>query len=82
VIKGNRPAEIFGYPVYNRTSQAQDMRARHGCPFVGDICNKKSRLLDYPFGVCSVEHHGVIETTCPRRFEERGAIEGVSRVLG
>jgi len=81
MTKGNRLAEVFGYPVHNRTSQAQTMRDRHWCPFVDEMCIKRSRLLSYPFGVCSVEHHGVIETTCPRRFEERGATEGIPRVL-
>lgn len=37
--------------------------------------------MNYPFGVCSVEHHDRIFTVCPRRFEERGAIEGIPRVL-
>jgi hypothetical protein len=78
---GNRPAEIFGYPVWNRSAKAQRVRQRYLCPFVNDRCNKQSRLLDYPFGVCSVEHHGRINTTCPRRFEEPGAMEGIPHVL-
>ena len=78
---GNRPAEIFGYPIGNRSAEAQDVRARHWCPFVNRRCNKKSRLIDYPFGVCSADYSGEIHTICPRRFEEQGTIEGVSRVL-
>jgi hypothetical protein len=77
----NRPAEIFGYPIDDRTEEAQRIRARHWCPFVNQVCNKKSRLIDYPFGVCSAEHQGRINTLCPRRFEERGSIEGIPRVL-
>ena len=42
---------------------------------------QKSRLIDFPFGVCSVEYDGGIRTICPHRFEERGSIAGVSRVL-
>ena len=42
---------------------------------------QKSRLLDYPFGVCTVEHGGGIRTICPHRFDERGALEGVPIVL-
>lgn len=79
--KGNRPAEIFGYPLDNNSPQAQDARKKHWCPFTDTRCAKKSRLLDYPFGVCSVEIHGEICTICPRRFEERGTFEGVSKVL-
>lgn len=78
---GNRPAEVFGYPIGNQSEEAQDIRERHWCPFVDRRCSKKSRLIDFPFGVCSVEHSGGIHTICPRRFEEQGSIEGVSRVL-
>lgn len=78
---GNRPAEIFGYPIWNRSREAQDVRKRHWCPFLDRRCDKKSRLIDFPFGVCSAEHSGGIHTICPHRFEEQGSIEGVSRVL-
>lgn len=78
---GNRPAEIFGYPFWNRSEEAQDARERHWCPFGDRHCDKKSRLLDFPFGVCSVERNDQLYTICPRRFEERGSIIGVSRVL-
>lgn len=78
---GNRPAEIFGYPLENISPEAQDMRQKHWCPFVDNRCNKKSRLIDYPFGVCSAERGGDIHLICPRRFEEEGAIEGVPLVL-
>ncbi len=78
---GNRPAEVFGYPIGNKSSEAQDIRQEHQCPFVNKRCNKKSRLIDYPFGICSVEHHDRIYAVCPRRFEEQGTIEKIPRVL-
>lgn len=78
---GSRPAEIFGYPIGNHSREAQEIREKHWCPFMNRPCNKKSRLIDYPFGVCSAEYSGEIHTICPRRFEEEGSIEGVSRVL-
>lgn len=80
-MAGNRPAEVFGYPSWNTSEEATQIRARSWCPFVDGICNKKSRLLDYPFGVCTVETHNQICSVCPRRFEERGSIEGIPRVL-
>lgn len=43
--------------------------------------SQKSRLLEYPFGVCSVELRGQIYTTCPHRFEEQGSIEDIAKVL-
>jgi hypothetical protein len=78
---GNRPAEIFGYPIRNRSEAAENTRRQHWCPFVNSVCNKRSRLIDYPFGVCSVEFNDKICTICPRRFEERGSLEGISRAL-
>jgi len=77
----NRPAEIFGYPLDNGSSEAQQCRQRSWCPFVDRACNKTSRLLDYPFGVCSVQHRDGVRATCPRRFEEGGTLGGIPRVI-
>jgi len=77
-----RPAEIFGYPTGNRSDAAQDARQQYWCPFREEPCIKKSRLIKFPFGVCSVEYDGGgVRAICPHRFEERGSIAGVSRVL-
>ena len=78
---GNRPAEIFGFPAANREDVAEEVRGRHWCPFMQSTCDKKSRLLDFPFGVCSVEHRGGIRAVCPHRFDERGTLDGVPIVL-
>lgn len=78
---GNRPAEIFGYPVRNRSRAAENARRRHRCPFMEQQCDKKSRLVDFPFGVCSVEYRGEVRAICPRRFEERRPDGNVARVL-
>jgi hypothetical protein len=53
-----RPAEIFGYPIANRSEEAQAVREGYQRPFTTQRCAKKSRLIDYPFGVCSVESQG------------------------
>ena len=78
---GNRPAEIFGYPVWDQSPEARKARRRHWCPFQDRTCNKKSRLIDFPFGVCSAKHGDGLRAICPHRFDEPGSIEGVSRVL-
>lgn len=78
---GNYPAEIFGYPVSNRSAEAEDIRRRHWCPFTDRLCSKQSRLLEYPFGVCSVQYHGEVCAICPRRFEERGSLRNTPIVL-
>lgn len=77
----NRPAEIFGYPGENRSAEAEDARKRQWCRFADAPCNKTSRLIDYSFGVCSVDHHGEVCAICPRRFEEQGTVAGIPRVL-
>ena len=79
--KDKRPAEIFGYPIGNQSDAAQDARQNHWCPFRDRSCTKQSRLIEYPFGVCSVEYDGEIRTICPHRFKERGSIDGIVRVL-
>ena len=77
----NRPAEIFGYPISNQTSAAKAARERHWCPFQDIECTKKSRLLKYPFGVCSAEYGGEVYAICPHRFDEKGSFDGVSKVV-
>ncbi len=62
------PSEIFGYPYSNKTSKAQDARTKHCCPFVNKVCYKQSRLIKYPFGVCSAHVNGNEIALCPRRF--------------
>jgi len=79
--KGNRPAEIFGYHFNDVSLEAKQARKKHWCPFTDRLCSKRSRLIDYPFGVCTVEHGNGFYTICPRRFEERGTLEGIPRVL-
>ena len=77
----NHPAEIFGYPIDNVSHEAQQDRQRYWCPFMSRVCSKTSRLLDFPFGVCSVQRHNGIRTTCPHRFEEPGVSGGAPRVI-
>lgn len=68
------PSEIFGHPYYSTTDQANKDRANHRCPFVDKTCYKQSRLIKYPFGVCSA-HTGDAEIAlCPRRFLDRHSV--------
>ena len=64
------PAEVFGFPVENRSAKAETVRRRHRCPFVGERCSKRSRLIAYPMGVCSAYVNGHAVAICPRRFLE------------
>ena len=49
------PAEVFGYPIWLDNAEAQTSRNNFHCPFSNKECDKKSRLIDYPMGVCSVQ---------------------------
>jgi hypothetical protein len=71
----NHPAEIFGYFAGDSSPEAFQARKKHWCRFAGKLCNKNSRLIDYPFGVCTVLHGDALYTICPRRFEEKGTID-------
>lgn len=64
------PAEVFGFPVENRSAEAEAVRQQHQCPFVNAPCSKKSRLVSYPMGVCSAHVNGHAVAICPRRFLE------------
>ena len=76
-----RPAEIFGFPIDNHSNFANEARRKYQCPFRKARCVKKSRLIDFPFGVCSVEYHGENRMICPHRFEQRALNSDVAQVL-
>ncbi len=62
------PVEIFGYPIDNMSAQVRANRSRYWCPFMDRICDKQSRTIPYPMGVCSVLHRGSKIAICPHRF--------------
>jgi hypothetical protein len=62
------PAEVFGHPIDVDSAEARDHREKHWCPFADDRCDKKSRLIDYPMGVCSVQYGDQVIALSPRRF--------------
>ena len=68
MAKIKHPIEVFGHPIDVDSPQARADRERHWCPFVDDVCDKRSRLIDYPMGVCSVQYGEEIVALSPRRF--------------
>jgi hypothetical protein len=68
------PSEIFGYYWKDLSKEALSARKKHYCPFHDSECFKKSRLIDYPFGVCTAHTDGKEIALCPRRFLERGIV--------
>jgi len=68
MARAKHPAEVFGHPIDVDSEKAQEHRKKHWCPFVGEECDKRSRLIDYPMGVCSVRYGQEIIALSPRRF--------------
>jgi hypothetical protein len=62
------PGEVFGFPIDNRSDKVEESRKRHWCPFMDKLCDKRSRLISYPFGVCSAQWGEDVIALCPRRF--------------
>ncbi len=68
MARARYPTEVFGHPIDVRSEQAQADRERYWCPFMDAPCDKLSRLIDYPMGVCSVRYGDEIIALSPRRF--------------
>jgi hypothetical protein len=68
------PSEIFGCALRNMTPEAEEMRRKYWCPFHESQCYKQSRLIDYPFGVCTAHVDGQEIALCPRRFLEKNKV--------
>ncbi len=62
------PAEVFGHPIDVYSEQSKSDRSQHWCPFMDAPCDKQSRLVDYPMGVCSVQYGDDVVALSPRRF--------------
>jgi len=77
----NSPAEIFGYHIGNITTEAKESRRKHWCPFVESVCDRISRSITYPLGVCTISQDSTIYAVCPHRFAGKGSFDGVPLVL-
>lgn len=62
------PAEIFGHPINDSSKVAERDRRKRWCPFANKKCDKKSRLIRFPMGVCSVQFGNEVIALSPRRF--------------
>lgn len=68
------PAEVFGHPVWINTDEAQKARDNYWCPFADKPCDKKSRLINYPMGVCSAQYGEHVIALSPNRFLQDGTV--------
>jgi hypothetical protein len=67
----NQPlAEIFGFPIDNQSERAVRYRENKLCPFNNIISNCTKNSIEFPLGVCSLNHKNKPVIICPIRFRE------------
>ena len=62
--------EIFGFPIANESSRAKRYRDNKLCPFNNIVSNCTKNSIEFPLGVCSLNHKGKQVIICPIRFRE------------
>lgn len=67
-------AEVFGFPITNKTAEAARYRKNALCPFGNVVPNCTKDKANDPLGVCSIYDAGEVVITCPIRFRERWII--------
>lgn len=67
----NQPlAEVFGFPIDNQSERAIRYRENKLCPFNNIVSNCTKNSIEFPLGVCSLNHKGKPVIICPIRFRE------------
>lgn len=62
--------EIFGFPIDNETERAKRYRNNKLCPYNNIISNCTKNSIEFPLGVCSLNHRSKQVIICPIRFRE------------
>lgn len=63
-------AEVFGFPIENINKRATRYRENKLCPFNNIVSNCTKNSIEFPLGVCSLNHKGNPVVICPIRFRE------------
>jgi hypothetical protein len=67
----NQPlAEVFGFPIDNQSERAIRYRQNKLCPFNNIVSNCTKNSIEFPLGVCSLNHKDKPVIICPIRFRE------------
>jgi hypothetical protein len=69
-MDANPLAEVFGYPIDNRTPEAERYRKNKLCPFNNKVPSCTKDKANDPLGVCSIYEERRTIITCPVRFRE------------
>ncbi len=62
--------EVFGFPIDNETDRAKRYREDKLCPYNNIVSNCTKNSIEFPLGVCSLNHKGKQVIICPIRFRE------------
>jgi hypothetical protein len=63
-------AEVFGFPINNKSSKAVRCRRNRLCPFGNRVPNCTKDKANDPLGVCSIFDGKEVVITCPIRFRQ------------
>lgn len=73
-MNSNPLAEVFGYPIDNRTPESERYRKNKLCPFNNKVPSCTKDKANDPLGVCSIFEQRQSIITCPVRFRENWLI--------
>ena len=62
--------EVFGFPINNESDRAKRYRDNKLCPYNNIVSNCTKNSIEFPLGVCSLNHKGKQVIICPVRFRE------------
>jgi hypothetical protein len=62
--------EVFGFPINNENDRAKRYRDNKLCPYNNIVSNCTKNSIEFPLGVCSLNHKGEQVIICPIRFRE------------
>ncbi len=62
--------EVFGFPIYNESDRASRYRSNKLCPYNNLVSNCTKNSIEFPLGVCSLNHKNKQVIICPIRFRE------------
>jgi hypothetical protein len=63
-------AEVFGFPINNQSERACRYRENKFCPFNNTVSSCTKNSIEFPLGVCSLNHKDKPVIICPIRFRE------------
>lgn len=67
----NQPlAEVFGFPISNRSAEAERYQQNRLCPYNNKVPNCTKDKAEDPLGVCSLNEGDGTTIVCPVRFRE------------